>query len=137
MCAAYGLVGIKTSKATHGSHHAGILEAESEGLDQANLARMGRWNHDKMTVYYLSGLAIPGAFISAGFHDEPYVLDHDCDVPSVKLQRLIFPWIESQYPENPNWVSECNDVMMDVERSGTSIAEDILAINCQRDVHLS
>ena len=125
--AAYGLVSIKTSRANHGGHHAGILEAESEGLDQANLARMGRWNHDKMTVYYLSGLAVPGAFTSAGFHDEPYVLDHDCNVPPVELQRLIFPWIESQFPENPNWVNECNDTMMDAERSGTSITEDILA----------
>lgn len=80
-----------------------------------------------MTVYYLSGLAIPGAFANSGFHEEPYILDRDCEVPPVELQRLIFPWIESQYPENPNWANECNDVMMGLERSGATIADDILA----------
>jgi len=125
--AAYGLVGVKTSRATHGGRHAGILEAESEGLDQGNLARMGRWCHDKMTVYYLSGLAIPGAFASAGFHNEPYVLERDCEQPPVELQRLIFPWIEAQYPENPKWADECDDIMNGIERSGTRIANDILA----------
>jgi hypothetical protein len=131
--AAYNLVGIKTSRATHGGRHAGIMEAESEGLDHDNLARMGRWNHDKMTIYYLSGLAIPGAFASAGFHDEAFVLDRDFPVP-IELQRLVFPWIESEYPENPNWVSECDDIMNGTERSGTTIAENILATDSPRSV---
>jgi len=125
--AAYNLVGITTSRATHGNRHCGVQEAEADGLDPANLSRLGRWNHDKMTTYYLSGIAVPGAFAGAGFHDENYCLDRDCLTPPLELQRLIFPWIESQYPDNLEWGSECDELMNAVERTGTDIAEEILA----------
>jgi hypothetical protein len=91
------------------------------------MTRLGRWNHDKMTVYYLFGLAIPGAFASAGFHHQPYVLDRDSVTPSLELQCIVFPGIEDAYPENSLWHAECNDIVNDVVRSGTTIAGEVLA----------
>lgn len=129
--AAFGLARIQTSRGTHASRHAGILEAEGSGLNPGDLAHLGRWNHDKMTSYYLSGLAIPGAFANAGFKNDPYVLDRDCLVPPLALQRMIFPDIESQYPDHAKWIAECDDIMAGTQRTAGTIAVKIFAANAE------
>lgn len=120
------MVGVKSTYKTHGGRHQGTLEAEAHGLDPGNLARLGRWNHDKMSIYYLSGLAIPGAHTAAGFlPQESYTLDRDV-IPPLDLQQQIFPEIESKYPGETRWLEDCVEAMTGVERSGKDIAAAIL-----------
>jgi len=82
----------------------------------------GRWvqGTSKMHQYYLSSLPVPFARAIAGFSKKPFYLKCNDIVPSLDLQRCIFPFIEGAYDAHGKearqcWRAECQDVMNEVE----------------------
>lgn len=91
-------------------------------MPEEEIRRAGRWvqGTSKMHQYYLSSLPVPFARAIAGFGKKPFYLKRNDIVPSLDLQRRIFPFIEGAYDAHgeearQRWRAECRDVMNEVE----------------------
>ena len=52
----------------------------------------------------------------AGFWDKAFHLPRNNASPSLKLQRMIFPWIEDYFgPENDAWKKTCKKEMREID----------------------
>ncbi|KAF9429140.1 hypothetical protein BGZ76_001753 [Entomortierella beljakovae] len=71
------------------------------------------WNGEPVISEYISVIPNDVALEMTGFsnHDDILWLPRLCLTPSVELQREIFPFIESQYPHNPEWLLFVNEIM--------------------------
>ena len=82
-------------------------------VPDAQMRRLGRWDHSRMTQHYSTGLPRQGARMLAGHGPEPgmymhfflfpytiaygtgnYFLERECLSPPEALQKLIFPLVE-------------------------------------------
>ncbi|KAG9319026.1 hypothetical protein KVV02_002272, partial [Mortierella alpina] len=90
---------IETSYITHSGRHSGSVEGQRLGVPEEEIRRAGRWvqGTSKMHQYYLSSLPVPFARAIAGFGKKPFHLKRNDIVPSLDLQRRIFPFIEGAY----------------------------------------
>ncbi|GEQ71930.1 hypothetical protein JCM33374_g5616 [Metschnikowia sp. JCM 33374] len=86
-------VGFSSAKKSHLGRLNMARYADAHNIEEAQIARMGKWNGNVLENNYLS---LPYAMIhfTAGFdRDEPYYIPRDIKPPS-DLQREIFPWLE-------------------------------------------
>ncbi|KAG2215399.1 hypothetical protein INT45_009473 [Circinella minor] len=66
----------------------------------------------RLETHYLSKLPSQFARGMAGFWDKPFRLLRNNVSPSLKLQKIVFPWIEDCYgPDNDPWKKFCEDEM--------------------------
>lgn len=69
--AAYKKAGCKYLNGTHTTRHEGCKLADMRDVPDAQIRRLGRWDHSRMTRHYSSGLAKQGARILAGHGPDP------------------------------------------------------------------
>lgn len=104
-----------TSKPTHIHRGSGARHAQGVGVDVKAIEQHGHWNHDRVWSHYLSSAPTGAvAFKMAGFKDglRPWHR-RNCLTPPVELQRQIFPFIESYFQDQPDWLRWTENVMMD------------------------
>ncbi|KAK3830324.1 MAG: hypothetical protein J3R72DRAFT_528027 [Linnemannia gamsii] len=109
---------VNSSKKTHGGWHSGTVESNYLEIPNEVIKEGGRWMADrgKMETYYSSNLPSARALGMAGFQDKPYYLSRNGVDPSVKLQQMVFPWIEEVYgKDNDEWKKECEAEMAEVD----------------------
>jgi hypothetical protein len=68
---AYKKAGCKSLNGTHSSRREGCKLADMLDVPDAQMRRLGRWDHSRMTRHYSSGLAKQGARILAGHGSDP------------------------------------------------------------------
>jgi hypothetical protein len=68
---AYKKAGCKYLNGTHSTRREGCKLAEMLDVPDAQVRRLGRWDHSRMTRHYSSGLAKQGARILAGHGPDP------------------------------------------------------------------
>ncbi|KAI7854630.1 hypothetical protein BDC45DRAFT_568888 [Circinella umbellata] len=94
--------------------HAGALEAESLGVPLDVIKKGGDWKDrlGRLETHYLGKLPSQFARGMAGFWDKPFRLPRNNVSPSLKLQKMVFPWIEDCYgPDNDPWKKFCEHEM--------------------------
>ena len=106
--------GINSTRVTHGGRHAGALEAESLGVPLDVIKKGGDWKDrlGRLETHYLGKLPSQFARGMAGFWDKPFRLPRNNVSPSLKLQKMVFPWIEDCYgTDNDPWKKFCEHEM--------------------------
>ena len=108
--------GINSTRVTHGGRHAGALEAESLGVPLDVIKKGGDWKDrlGRLETHYLGKLPSQFARGMAGFWDKPFRLPRNNVSPSLKLQKMVFPWIEDCYgTDNDPWQPQVyNEVLI-------------------------
>ena len=96
-------------------------------VPDAQMRRLGRWDHSRMTQHYSTGLPRQGARMLAGHGPEPgkslfrfihlvtyrignYYLERECLSPTDELQKLIFPLIEATDATNEKNGPDLQDI---------------------------
>ncbi|KAG2222130.1 hypothetical protein INT45_007566 [Circinella minor] len=97
---------------THGGRHATTIEAEALGIP-FDLIKRGC-----LETHYLSKLPSQFAKGMAGFWDKAFHLPRNNASPSLKLQQMIFPWMEDYFgSENKAWKIICEKEMREVDEN--------------------
>ena len=100
-------------KGTHVGRKEGCKLADMMDVPDAQMRRLGRWDHSRMIQHYSTGLPRQGARMLAGHGEKSgniyplysflhtmtyeagnYYLERECLFPSEALQKSIFPLIE-------------------------------------------
>jgi Centromere DNA-binding protein complex CBF3 subunit, domain 2/Transcriptional activator of glycolytic enzymes len=97
-------------KGTHCGRHEGCKLADMQDIPDAQIRRLGRWDHSRMIQHYSLGIPRTGARHLAGHGSMEgistsimlilkniignYYLDRECLIPPEQLQRQIFPRLE-------------------------------------------
>ena len=68
---AYKKAGCKYLNGTHTGRHEGCKLADMMDVPDAQMRRLGRWDHSRMTQHYSTGLPRQGARILAGHEADP------------------------------------------------------------------
>ncbi|KAG0352353.1 hypothetical protein BGX24_007610, partial [Mortierella sp. AD032] len=130
---AFAAAGITCSNVTHAGHHSGAKEAGRLDIKEEDIRDGGRWiqGTGKMQQFYLQKVPTKFALQIAGFRTKPFHLRRNEVAPSLDLQRLIFPFIESligkpDSQENENWRKECDDEMNEVDPHNHEGLEGVL-----------
>jgi hypothetical protein len=107
--------GVVTSKPTHGHRGAGARHAQEAGADIESIAQHGNWNHRRVATHYLSRIPSEVAMKLAGctLPNERLWLPRATLIPSLELQRMVFPFIETYFTEYPDWLLWTENIMMD------------------------
>ncbi|CAO3564111.1 unnamed protein product [Mortierella alpina] len=123
---------IRCTAKTHSGRKSGALEAELLGILEEDIRKGGRWiqNTGKMHQHYLAKLPLGFARGMAGFKDKPFHLPRNELVPSIELQKKIFPWIEEAFGKHGSrerrlWENQCLEIMNDTETIRTVNMKDI------------
>ncbi|OAD67636.1 hypothetical protein PHYBLDRAFT_91875, partial [Phycomyces blakesleeanus NRRL 1555(-)] len=84
-------VGISSSKVTHINQKSAINMVSHQGVSSDQQRQVGRWELDRMVVFYLSDLPINVIKVLAGFsiRREDYFPDHAIITPPIELQQMI------------------------------------------------
>ncbi|KAF9969414.1 hypothetical protein BGZ73_008230, partial [Actinomortierella ambigua] len=112
---------VYSSRLTHSGRHAGCSEAYNRGLSMDDIRHLGRWSMGQMENFYAPKNPTRGAFCLAHFApNEPYILERDLVTPPIDLQRLLFPWIESNFDDDmsekaTSWREECVKEMKGID----------------------
>lgn len=95
--AAFKACNIATTKVTHAGRGSGVRMAESNGVGEAQLRRLGRWNANKMVGCYLTQLPIEAMLGMAGFSGGPgsYYISRSELSPPLELQQMVFPSVDA------------------------------------------
>lgn len=122
---AYELAQCRFLKGTHTGRRTGCGLADMLDVPDAQMRRLGRWDHSRMTQHYSPGMPRQGARMLAGHGSEPgifasstsslmiighYFLDRECLTPSEELQRMMFPLIEQSMIEMENMPEHLQDI---------------------------
>lgn len=93
----FALANLSSLKKTHAGRKNGALEAELNGVSEAQIRRAGRWNSDALSTCYLSHL--PREFVRsmAGFNPHVpgnYYLPRAQVQPPESLLHTCWPWLD-------------------------------------------
>ncbi|CAO0801485.1 unnamed protein product [Mucor circinelloides] len=105
---------------THGGRHASAMEAEGSGIPFDLIKREGGWKDrlGRLETHYLGKLPSSFARGMAGFWEKPFSLARNNVSPTLELQRMVFPWIESYFGEgNLEWEAVCEKEMKEIDEN--------------------
>ena len=109
-----------TTRVTHGGRHAGAMEAERLGIP-FDLIKQGEGWKDRLgrlETHYLDKLPSSFARGMAGFWEKLFSLARNSVSPTLELQRMVFPWIESYFGEgNVEWEAVCEKEMKEIDEN--------------------
>ncbi|KAF9930897.1 hypothetical protein FBU30_011095 [Linnemannia zychae] len=107
--------GKPSTKSTHEHLGAGARHAQEAGADVSTIAQHGHWLHDQVSIHYLSHIPSGVALKMAGCTTpgERLWLARNTLIPPVTLQCKIFPFIESYFNSDKDWLQWTENIMMD------------------------
>ncbi|KAF9398916.1 hypothetical protein BGZ76_008012, partial [Entomortierella beljakovae] len=103
---------------THSGRHSGTVEGQRLGIPDDDIRIAGRWvtGTSKFQQYYNTNYPVDFAKGFAGFLNKPFHLKCNEVIPSLDLERKVFPFIKlSLYEEGSlerqKWVERCDKAM--------------------------
>ncbi|KAI8604867.1 hypothetical protein EDD21DRAFT_184522 [Dissophora ornata] len=102
-------------KVTHRGRIHGSQFTQACGTSVKAIAQHGNWAHNRLSTHYLSRVDASVALHMAGFNppNERLWLPRNTSVPPMELQRLVFHFIEEQFPGDQDWSLLIENVMLD------------------------
>ncbi|KAF9112136.1 hypothetical protein BGW39_004122 [Mortierella sp. 14UC] len=102
------------NKVTHRGRIHGSQYAQACGASVEAIAQHGNWALNRLATHYLSRVDAGVALYMAGFNppNERLWLLRNIMIPPVELQRLVFPFIETQFPDD-DWKAWIENIMLD------------------------
>lgn len=109
--------GKPSNKSTHEHRGAGARHAQEAGADVSAIAQHGHWLHDRVSTHYLSHIPSGVALKMAGctMPGERLWLARNTLIPPIALQRKLFPFIETYFNGDRDWLQWMENIMMDQE----------------------
>lgn len=64
-----------------------------------DIAMLGKWNNDHMTMSYINSIPLGAVMARAGFHDHLHMIARSTIAPPDELLACIFPGIEEMHEQ--------------------------------------
>ncbi|KAI8360067.1 hypothetical protein B0O80DRAFT_483904 [Mortierella sp. GBAus27b] len=104
-----------SKKVTHAGRGSGTRHAQEMGAGIEEIAQHGNWNNSRVVLRCLSGIPkdVPHKLAGFGGQGERSWLARNTLVPSLELQRKLWPFIEDRFPGGENGQRWLGNIMKD------------------------